>query len=139
MMNLERFRELLSCHGSREQRWPTALRDDMLSFLGENEEARVLLRSEQQLDLLLDSYQLPEIDLSDEIMRAVPGDRLERLLGWLMPARPAQFWRPASAAALPLLLGVVIGMGGTTGDTTPGWEQQEQALLSPLASGVWDE
>jgi hypothetical protein len=108
-----------------------------------------LLRDYQAFDDALDRYQV-DIDVGDlagRIIAAVTGPSrpgqtgkgtrlLDRILDWLMPAdtSPRNLWRPAVAAALPLLLGVAIGstINLDEPDTTDSW--QDEIYLLALAS-----
>jgi hypothetical protein len=89
----------------------------------------------------LDSFQPQGVDLSDRIVDRISRTRLDRLLAWLIPTQPAEWWRPALAGALPLIVGVAIGPSTlelpllATGVSID-WEQAERALVVPSA---WDE
>lgn len=144
MMDLERFRELINIYGANERRWPAELREDMQDVLASSEAARIALVEETQLDAVLDGFQPATADLSANVMESLPGNYIARFVAWLTPDRPRDSWRPAMAATLPLLLGIVIGVSesriqATTTTETLIWDAQEQAILNPLAAGVWNE
>jgi hypothetical protein len=116
----------------------------MQRFVEEDPFARDHLNTARELDLLLDDYQPVLPDLSARIMQAIPESALERLLRWLLPDAGEGWWRPVTACALPLLLGVAIGFGQTGalsagGEYSSLWEEQERYLLAPQMSGDWYE
>ncbi|MDP5054620.1 MAG: hypothetical protein NWP69_12580, partial [Congregibacter sp.] len=118
MMSPEQLRELLDTYGSREQRWPADQRQDMRACLDAFPQMQQQLLAARELDAMLDGYVPPVVDLEAHIFAALPrslSDRLsdrwsDRLLNWLLPDVPTLWWRPALAAALPLVVGLVIGM-----------------------------
>ncbi len=140
-MNAERFRQLLDSYGSDEKRWPSHLRGSMTDFLDATPEARQWLQEARELDVLLDGYQPTTVDLSVRIMAALPRSALDRFLDWLLPSAPAQWWHPVAAGAMPLVLGLAIGLNtpGITDQDSLEWELQEQVLLMSSATGNWYE
>ena len=143
-MDLERLRQLLDSYGADERRWPTELRTEMRAALDAHPHEKGYLLAARDLDLLLDSYQPDVDDLAGRILDAVPASPLERFLGWLLPRDPGNWWRPALAGAMPLVLGIAIGVadpgtGPSADDDSAQWEQQERALLLPVTVGVWYE
>lgn len=142
MLSTERFRELIDSYGARQQHWPAEHRQQMLEYLDANQSARAWLNEAMSLDALLDSY-TPEIpDLSQRILAGAAPSMFDRLLLWILPHSPQQWWRPALASAMPLALGLVIGFTSPVATTTANegnWEQQERALLNPALGGLWDE
>jgi hypothetical protein len=136
-MDADRFRELLNSYGGAESHWPPELRDEMLAVLEANSQAREWLLQAEALDHYLDAY-VPKVpDLGDTILSRVARTRLEKLFDWLLPEQPAQWWRPALAGALPLAVGVVIGLSTlelplSITLTSTDWEQTERMLLVPL-------
>ena len=139
-MNAERFRQVLDSYGADEARWPAECRAEMLSFIDVNADARQWLQSARAVDELLDSYDPGAVDLTDRILTTLPRSWVERFVAWLLPATPALWWRPAMAGAMPLVLGVAIGLGQMTEipQDSLNWELQEQALLS-TSTGDWYE
>lgn len=148
-MNQDQFRELLDTYGAKEANWPEESRPGARALLERNEAATRLLRECQAFDDALDRYQV-DIDVRDlagRIMAAVPGPSrpgrtgkgtrlLDRILDWLMPAdtSPRNLWRPAVAAALPLLLGVTIGSTVNMDGFDPIDSWQDEIYLLALAS-----
>lgn len=150
MMSPDRLEELLEAYGSREDNWPEELRHAMLACLESSCETPQVLDSAQRLDARLNAYVPALPDLEQRILEAIPKTRLESFLDWLLPTLPHLWWRPTMAAAMPLLLGVAIGLGtgeDTTGvigsllsgDTDADWELQERSLLAPIATEDWYE
>ena len=142
MLSTERFRELIDSYGANQQHWPSEYRRQMQEYLDANQEANAWLNEARSLDALLDSY-MPEIpDLSQRILADAKPSLFDGLLAWLLPNSPRQWWRPALASAMPLVLGVAIGFTtpvATTTAHTESWEEQERAMLNPALGGLWDE
>lgn len=137
-MQAETLRRLLDTYGADPARWPEEQRAAMHTALAAHPELAERRRQAADLDRWLDSYRVARFDLGERILAAVPETRLERLLHWLLPAQPGLWWRPAMAAAMPLVLGVAIGLGGTmAASTAPDWSAQEQALLGVTAGDTW--
>jgi hypothetical protein len=135
-MDLERFGRLVDAYGSDETAWPVGERDAAQQLLLAEPRARALQRAAQALDEELALFHVSPAPPLDRVLAAIPRPgRLERLLSWLVPAAPAQLWRPALAAMLPLALGVALGAGVPAPFATDGWEQQERLLLSAPAAG----
>ncbi len=142
-MEPERFRALLDAYGGDPQRWPGEERAAMQAFLVEHAEAETWRREAQALDLALAAYHVDALDLSARILDGVPRSPLERFVDWLLPGEVQAWWRPAMAAAVPLFLGVAIGLAdpgdaGTT-VTDSDWTTQEQSLLASGLGSAWYE
>ncbi|MEM1401772.1 MAG: hypothetical protein AAGG55_00450 [Pseudomonadota bacterium] len=140
MLSADRFRELLDSYGGRSSQWPPEHFDEMHAFVVAHPEAEAWIAESRALDELLDSYQ-PELpDLAASILASAPSSLMDRLLAWLVPDTRSGWWRPAFASAMPLILGVAIGVGDPNTDNAENeelivWEAQERALINPLASG----
>lgn len=142
MMSPERLEELLETYGAREERWPQDQRSEMRACLNEFPKIQRQLFEARDLDLMLDSYSPVDVDLQQRILEALPVSMLDRLLNWLLPEVPGLWWRPAMAAALPLVLGLAIGMESqnlTSTEVMTDWEEQERGLLLPLTGAHWYE
>ena len=142
MMSPERFQELLDIYGASEERWPEDQRVNMRAALDAYPQLRQHLFAARELDLMLDRYSPEPVDLQQRILDAVPASALERLLTWLLPDVPQLWWRPAMAAALPLLLGLAMGIqspGLLSVSATTDWEAQERSLLIPVTGVEWYE
>jgi anti-sigma factor RsiW len=144
-MQIEEFTEMLDRCGSDVAAWPAHQRAAMEALLERDSAARHALASARRLTERLDAYAVPVPDLSARILAALPAaaparrrDSLaERLQRWLLPSQPAEWWRPALAAALPLCLGIVVGAATPPPAATAAsgaWSLQEQILL-----GGWYE
>jgi hypothetical protein len=136
-MNAERLRELLDIYGGAAHNWPEELREDMHAALAADPSAQAWLSQARELDSLLDSYRPSVIDLTDRIVDQITRTRLDRLLDWLIPADPVDWWRPALAGTLPLVIGLALGMStlelpmlNQTSSTD--WELAERSLIAPL-------
>lgn len=147
-MDAERFQFLLDAYGGDSQRWPAEERAAMQAFLSANEEAEAWRQEAQALDLTLSAYPVASFDLADRILESVPRSGLEAFLDWLLPQKPGAWWRPAAAAALPLFLGIAIGIaevpgtgvgGADTATTDADWTLQEQDLLTGGYGDTWYE
>jgi anti-sigma factor RsiW len=136
-MQTEQFRTMLDAYGSRPDRWPPEQRADMESFAREHDEAQRWLAEARALDEALDAVAVESVDLTARVLAALPRSRFDALLEWLLPQAPAQWWRPAMAAAAPLVLGVAIGLGD--GGAAQDWSAEEQALLVPATGSLFDD
>jgi hypothetical protein len=142
MMSPERLQELLDTYGAREERWPEDQRQAMRSCLDDFPELRRQLFEARELDLILDSFSPAEVDLEQRILEALPSSALDRMLNWLLPPMPQLWWRPAMAAALPLVLGLALGVESqklVSTDVVTDWELQERSLLLTATEGDWYE
>ncbi|MEO1078603.1 MAG: hypothetical protein AAFY29_03540 [Pseudomonadota bacterium] len=133
MMPIEEFRGLLDVYGGDVQRWPETKRAEMEAMIASNADALSYLTEARALDAALDAFDVPAVDLSQRVLDALPMSPVEKLLAWLLPPAPQQWWRPAMAAMMPVFLGVMIGFGGSAGETTD-WDAQEQALLGGISA-----
>ena len=142
-MNPDRFRDLLDAYGGDENHWPPEQRAAMRSLYTGDEDARAAVQRARDLDVLLNSYRVAVPDLAQQIVERVAPTPLGRFLAWLLPSAPTQWWRPATAFALPLLLGVAMGLSDTqnaaAASTVIDWELQEQDLLLAVSEEPWYE
>lgn len=137
-MDIETFKTLLATHGAEVQTWPEEQQPAARILVDQDAKARLLLEQEQALGHALDRYTV-EINtsaLEARIMSALPerpNGILDRLLDWLIPkgGGARNLWRPALAATLPLVIGVVMGgtinvddSGYTDNYTTADYEQE---------------
>ena len=144
MIDENRYREVLDCYGGDPARWPADVRAELLEFEARNQSVEALRREAQALDSMLDAYRPPVFDQSEAIMAALPSSLGERQLDWFVPASPVSLWRPLAAGAVPLLLGLAVGLSSSTEIVASGeagvWEAQERVLLAPLgpaSEGAW--
>ncbi|MCB1647500.1 MAG: hypothetical protein KDI36_18705 [Pseudomonadales bacterium] len=135
-MDPDRFRTIVEAFGADPERWPEAERTAAQAFLASSPQAQQLLAAEQDLDALLDTVPAPAIaDQSAGILARLPVAEpalIERLTDWLIPERMsfATFFRPALAAALPLLAGIYLGpmINLTDTETVNYWDEEVYLL-----------
>ncbi|GIT20458.1 MAG: hypothetical protein CM1200mP40_01400 [Gammaproteobacteria bacterium] len=96
--------------------WPEDLREDLEAFLAKNESARSLLSEYSQLEQSLDKIAVPDFPgLETRVLNQALSPRQQSLfvslISWLLPTENfgANLWRPALAACLPLVFGIVLG------------------------------
>jgi hypothetical protein len=130
-MSLRRLRTIIESYGADTARWPEEERSAMTVLLAGSDEARNLLKAAARLDEQLDQFALQDDSLRDERQaRAIlagirqtnvtvqPLHWSERLAIWLFPQGNLLhlLLRPALAAGMPLLIGLLLGIafpGGT--------------------------
>lgn len=139
-MTLEEFIALLEIQGSDLQAWAPAQRQAAEALLATSSDAARLLREQSHADTLLRNLPAPEFPglvarISQQPLPERTPPLAERLLNWILPDRGiAGLWRPATAACLPLLFGVVMAnyfsFGiGTDSQAVAYWED-ELAMIS---------
>ncbi|MFK7828288.1 MAG: hypothetical protein AB8B57_00790 [Congregibacter sp.] len=144
MITAERARGLLDAYGGKASNWPDEYRLQLQEFVDGSHAAQQWCREARELDDLLDSSELLLPDLTEQIMQAIPISVSERLLAWLFPHSIGECWRPAMAAAFPLIVGVAIGISDPLASESDvlelaGWEATEVALLESRSSDIWYE
>ncbi len=142
-MEPERFRELLDAYGAEPDHWPPAERSAMEHFARDRGHAAPWLAEAQRLDQHLARYQVSAPDLSARILKGIESSLPERFLAWLLPSNPVNWWRPAFAGAMPLVLGVALSLSGIdygfSEPETYSWELEERALLAAPSLEAWYE
>lgn len=142
-MQFERFRDLVEAYGAGEGRWPESLRGAMREFARTNANAARCLEEARALDALLAAYEVPAVDLCARVLERVPASMAERLMAWLVPVEPRNWWRPALAGAVPVVFGLALGVNGLSeafyAHGAHDWELEERALLAGLSLEVWYE
>lgn len=135
-MNRARLREILAAYGGEAHNWPEQERRAALRLLEEQPTLAAELREAQALDRLLEA--VPADEPAEQLIRQTlqkaatlhpPATWSERVLNWLWPewkASGAQLWRPATALALPFVLGIVVGVG----EGVPNLAQNQPASLA---------
>jgi hypothetical protein len=122
MITIERFSQLLDAYGGDAKRWPLEERAPALKLLEVSSEAYCLQQSAQTLDNLLDSIPIssPTTALRNRIIAKIhkstkpTKDAWQWLMEWLLGTTPLEhILRPAFALAIPLLLGITIGLNLT--------------------------
>ena len=142
-MNIEQLQQLIERYGGNAILWPEDEREAALTLINKSDAARQLLVEAAQLDALLNSYHIPEDPAGRQRMMRRILDQVtpgwpERLLAWLTPdpgRLNRSIWRPALAAALPLVIGMTLGAaqsGALVSNTVP-------EVVSTDSSTAWDE
>lgn len=115
-MKLGNFSQVIEIYGADSAMWPEDLREDLEAFLAKNETARSLLSEYSQLEQSLDKIAVPDFPgLETRVLNQALSPRQQSLfvslISWLLPTENfgANLWRPALAACLPLVFGIVLG------------------------------
>ena len=115
-MTLEEFSQYIETHGAEPIKWPTESRQTADDLLLGDEAAQALLADYQTFEHKLDGFAVPGFPgLEQRVLNQNLPPRqpslLTQLLNWLVPAERSDMhlWRPAMAACLPLVFGVVLG------------------------------
>ena len=115
-MTLDEFTRIIDLHGSESAHWPKSLRGECESFVANNVEARMLLNQQWQVDESMAKLEVPSFPgLETRVLNQLLPERnqnfFEEVLSWLIPDESfgKQFWRPAIAACIPLVFGIVLG------------------------------
>ncbi|MCH2324473.1 MAG: hypothetical protein MK317_07205 [Pseudomonadales bacterium] len=115
-MKLGNFSQEIEIYGADSAMWPEDLREDLEAFLAKNESARSLLSEYSQLEQSLDKIAVPDFPgLETRVLNQALSPRQQSLfvslISWLLPTENfgANLWRPALAACLPLVFGIVLG------------------------------
>jgi len=139
----QRAREILAAYGSNAEQWPPEERQGVELLLQKQPELLAIRQTEASLDAILSSHTVTTSSSLDALLSAIDelpeqtrvpsverrtDDWIERVLSWLMPASPMNWWRPAIAAMLPLALGIAIGASNVT--VNEDWEASEQYVFS---------
>ena len=115
-MTLEEFTRIIDLYGSESARWPKKLRAECQSFVTNNIEARTLLNQQWLVDEIMEQLEVPSFPgLETRVLNQPLPERnlslLEAVMSWLLPGENLgkQLWRPAIAACIPLVFGIVLG------------------------------
>ena len=115
-MKLGNFSQVIEIYGADSAMWPEDLREDLEAVLAKNESARSLLSEYSQLEQSLDKIAVPDFPgLETRVLNQALSPRQQSLfvslISWLLPTENfgANLWRPALAACLPLVFGIVLG------------------------------
>ena len=115
-MKLGNFSQVIEIYGADSAMWPEDLREDLEAFLAKNESARSLLSEYSRLEQSLDKIAVPDFPgLETRVLNQSLSPRQQSLfvslISWLLPTENfgANLWRPALAACLPLVFGIVLG------------------------------
>ena len=113
-MNIDEFTTCIDRYGSQLQRWPAKLQAEAQTLLESSPRAQALYSRQQSLDALLDQMSTVEFTgLIDRVATQPLPPRRDsltvRIINWLLPDQSREIWKPALAACLPLLFGVLLG------------------------------
>lgn len=115
-MNIKQLTLIFEVYGSQPEGWPIDKVEEIYDLLKTNSDAISLKREFDEMDQTLNELYLPDFDnLTQQILdRQLPqrnSNLATDLLNWIWPAHPSIrfFWRPISAASLPLLFGIFLG------------------------------
>ena len=140
-MTLDEFTRIIDLYGTESEHWPRSQRAECESFLANNIEARALLNQQWQVDDLLAKLEQPNFPgLETRVLNQALPDRgrnpMDSIISWLIPGDSIgkQVWRPAIAACIPLVFGIVLGnyfsFGITAEDDDFQYWNDELAMLS---------
>ncbi|XOV87115.1 MAG: hypothetical protein ACFHX7_19465 [Pseudomonadota bacterium] len=140
-MNTNDLNKLIEVYGTRQENWPDDRREAALALISSDDSARTLVARQAALDRALDLVTVqPDIKrIETAIMAQLPqpagGSLLDWLIDYLLPASssPVAIFRPALAAMLPLLLGIVLGSNISIDNTDMTYSPEEEILLLSLA------
>ena len=114
-MTLEEFTRIIDMHGSESAHWPKRLRAECEAFVANNIEARSLLNQQWSVDELMEQLEVPNFPgLETRVLNQTLPERnrsfLDPIVDWLLPqgGYGQHLWRPAVAACLPLVFGIVL-------------------------------
>lgn len=115
-MTLQEFTRIIDLYGSESTRWPKRLRSECESFVANNIEARTLLNQQWQVDEIMKQLTVPSFPgLETRVLNQPLPERkrsfFEEVMAWLLPDENfgKKVWRPAIAACIPLIFGIVLG------------------------------
>ena len=109
-MTEQEFAALADTYGSDLAHWPAELTDSANQLLARSANCRDVIAQARQLDRAFETLKAHRAPpgLAGEIAGAVQQTTLAgRLVDWLIESP----WRPAAAAAVPVVLGFLVGAG----------------------------
>jgi len=108
-IDLDRLSTLLDAYGANRTRWPEAERASAWALIEADDKARALYEDARALDGLLSQASTiePSPELKAEVLAAAGRPR-ESWIQALWPFGAA--WKPASALAAAVLLGIIAGV-----------------------------
>jgi len=141
-MALKELTQTLEIHGTNPVKWPANSREQIEELLNNDERAMALKKEFDDLEKSLDQLHIPDFAELKQYVRHLDlpprrVDLFEKFLTWLLPTAwllPTErnyknLWRPAVAACLPLMFGIILGNYYTFGinisiDENEFWEDQ---------------
>jgi hypothetical protein len=112
MMDLSRFKMILDAYGSDPDHWPTDEKQQALTLLSKSSKAKELQQIASKLDLLLDTFHVPEPspELMAKILMQTPSSYSQsNRTYWLSWFPFEQLWQPATVLAFSAFLGIMVG------------------------------
>lgn len=153
-MTLHRLRQLAEAYGADPRRWPAAERASFEPLIGGQPAARSILRDEQNLDQLLDTWRLNSSDwalerriLATAAMTAQTraARPWQRVLGWIATLWPGdrlpqgrQLWPQVAGLAAAAMIGFFVGISDLGALDTAGAGNLDEALTGISSVGSWE-
>ena len=137
-MTLDEFTHILESFGAEQCQWPETERVACQQLLQSSPEAQALLSSFRRLEASLDTIPQPvfpglETRVLNQELPDKQLDIFDRLFSWLLPETDSvdRLWRPAVAACLPLVFGIIVGNFYSFGydSTDDGFQYWDDELL----------
>jgi hypothetical protein len=108
-MDFDRLSTLLDAYGADRTRWPEAERASAWALIEADGKARALFEEARSLDHLLN--RASTIEPSPELKATVLADASRPRESWIEALWPfGAAWKPASALAAAVLLGIIAGV-----------------------------
>lgn len=129
---------LLGAYGADPKRWPAERREALDRAIAYHAGLKELVEQQAALDRDLNAYSVtPSITVDDVVARVAGAQAsnavsssgwLEGFLDWLLPPDQLVLWRGATAALIPLFIGLLLG--STDVGEQEQWWVAEQGLFS---------
>ena len=129
---------LLGAYGADPKRWPAERREALDRAIAYHAGLKELVEQQAALDRHLNAYRVTPSITVDEVVARVAGAQasnavsssgwLEGFLDWLLPPDQLVLWRGATAALIPLFIG--LWLGSTDVAEQEQWWVAEQGLFS---------
>jgi hypothetical protein len=136
-MTLHKLTDILESCGCDTSRWPEGDRQQCLDLIATDSQASALYQQFVSLENQLDHLQAPDFSgleqkvLQQQLPKRAP-KLSDRLVNWLLPSAGSHnYWRPALAACLPLVMGIMVGNFSSLGSNTSddGFQYWEDELM----------
>ena len=136
-MTLHKLTDILESYGCDTSRWPEGDRQQCLDLIATDSQASALYQQFVSLENQLDHLQAPDFSgleqkvLQQQLPKRAP-KLSDRLVNWLLPSAGSHnYWRPALAACLPLVMGIMVGNFSSVGSNTSddGFQYWEDELM----------
>ena len=122
---------LLGAYGADPKRWPAERREALDRAIAYHAGLKELVEQQAALDRHLNAYRVTPSITVDEVVARVAGAQasnavsssgwLEGFLDWLLPPDQLVLWRGATAALIPLFIGLWLG-STDVGEQEQWWE-----------------